>query len=80
MVVNKKITRKSDSPRKKQIEKFIKKGTAKKKFNESYDQDSSGREIKSSASSKVELFEKYYVCHEQLVIPTYLIHCVIKLD
>ena len=79
MAVNKGITGKSDSPCNNQVEKYIKKGNAKKKFNESYEQDSDARYIKNSALSR-EDYENDYVCHEKFVVPRYLIQCVPQLD
>ena len=75
LIVNKKtITTKTASPRKDDFEKYIKKWTANKYSNETYEQDSNGRKIKTSTISRAEI-ENYYVCDEKLIIPRYLIQC-----
>ena len=79
MAVNKGITGKSDSPCNNQVEKYIKKGNAKKKFNELYEQDSDVRYIKNSSLGR-EDYENYYLCHEKLVVLRYLIQCIPKHD
>ena len=61
-------------PRENQFEKYIKRGAAVKRSDETYERDSNGRKIKYAASRKTEL-NNFYVCHENLVVPRYLVQC-----
>ena len=74
IVVEKSVTHRTASPRKNQFEKYIRSGTAKMNYDATDEQDSNGMKIRISAPSEAEL-HNYYVCHEKLVVPRYLIHC-----
>ena len=74
IVVEKSVTHRTASPRKNQFEKYIRSGTAKMNSDATDERDSNGMKIRISAPSEVEL-HNYYVCHEKLVVPRYLIHC-----
>ena len=68
---------KTTDPRENQFEKYIKRGAAVKRSDETYERDSNGRKIKCAASRKTEL-NNFYVCHEHLVVPRYLVQCFLN--
>ena len=70
--VEKHIKGKTASPRKHQFEKYVIKGTAKKHSVETYEQDSNGRKLRTYAPGKAGT-NNYFVCHENFVVPRYLI-------
>ena len=74
IIVEEKVKGKTSSPRKNQFEKYVIKGTAKKHSVEIYEQDSNGRKLRTSAPREAE-WNNYFVCHENFVIPRYLIQC-----
>ena len=78
IVVEIEIPGKTASPRKHQFEKYVKKGTAKKHSDDTHEQDSNGRKLRTFAPSEAER-KNYFVCHEKFVVPRYLIQCYPKL-
>ena len=72
IVVEERVIGKTASPRKNQFEKYIRSGTADPDATE--ERDTKGRRIRISEMSEAVLYD-YHVCHENLVIPRYLIQC-----
>ena len=68
----KELIRRPGTSQKNKFIHYIKEGS--KHSVEEFSKDSSGKKIKSSAMSKEEM-QNYYVCHEELVVPRYLIQC-----
>ena len=79
IVLEKEITVQTASPRKNQFEKYIEKGTATKHSVETCEQDSNGMKLRTYAPNEAEI-NNYFVCHENFVVPRYLIQCYPKLD
>ena len=67
IVIKKTITSKTAYPRKYDFEKYIKKWTVNKYSNETHEQDSNERKIKTSTISRAES-GNFYVCNEKLII------------
>ena len=58
--------------RKNQFEKYVIRGTAQKHSVDTYEPDSNGRKLRTHAPSAEE-WNNYFVCHEEFVVPRYLI-------
>ena len=59
-------------PRTHQFEKYIVKGTAEADLDDTYEEDSNERQIRTSREKQQDYWN-HYVCHENFVIPRYLI-------